>query len=557
MPNPDKQSMPSELLGSLPEAGACLLITRQTLDLAQALRDRRPGLDVTVLNKNDFTGKSGKWLLGRLRERAWDAVILEDPAAESSRRGDLYRVMLLLARARTRLLVLGEPPRVTPLHGLRDSLRLVGTLFLESALTIRALLGAVILLLTVRPRPPRPLPDSGHVAYLRTDFWFGVKAGGSVSHIHGFLSGMRESGREPTVVTSDHLAALPDGVREVVVPPASRPSLVEEAALMAYNRRFTQGAVEALRKDPPDLVVHRHAVFALEGVLVARALDRPLVLEVNSSEVWVKKNWSRLHFEWIASAMERRALACADRVTVVSSVLRDQIAALGVDPARIVVNPNGTEPERFDPGSTGESLRAYYGIPGDALVAGFLGTFTRWHGVLFLAEQVAALCREEPKLYFLFIGDGDLRAAVQERITSDGIDNRARFTGLIGPDEIPDLLAACDILVSPHLPFEDGTPFFGSPTKLFEYMAAGRPIAASRLGQIGDLLEDGVTARLFEPGDAEGLRAAILDLARDPELRSRLARTARDTVSRDYTWAANARRALDPSPKSTRDTPPD
>jgi glycosyltransferase involved in cell wall biosynthesis len=106
------------------------------------------------------------------------------------------------------------------------------------------------------------------------------------------------------------------------------------------------------------------------------------------------------------------------------------------------------------------------------------------------------------------------------------------------------MLDACDILVSPHVPLEDGSEFFGSPTKLYEYMAMGKSIVASRLGQIGDVLSDEETALLVEPGDARSLCDAILRLARSGELRLRLGAAARREAMAHHTWAHNAARVL-------------
>ena len=123
--------------------------------------------------------------------------------------------------------------------------------------------------------------------------------------------------------------------------------------------------------------------------------------------------------------------------------------------------------------------------------------------------------------------------------------DRVVFAGRIPHSEVPAYLDACDILLSPHVPMPDGSAFFGSPTKLFEYMAMEKAIAASRLGQIGDVIEDGVSGLLLEPGSVDELVAAIEKLAGDAELRERLGRAARATVLERYTWRASAKRATD------------
>jgi len=94
------------------------------------------------------------------------------------------------------------------------------------------------------------------------------------------------------------------------------------------------------------------------------------------------------------------------------------------------------------------------------------------------------------------------------------------------------------------VPSTDGSEFFGSPTKLFEYLAMGKGIVASRLGQVGEVIIDGENGLLVEPGDADGLARAIERLAGDGELRARLGAAARETAIERYTWRHNAARVF-------------
>ena len=110
---------------------------------------------------------------------------------------------------------------------------------------------------------------------------------------------------------------------------------------------------------------------------------------------------------------------------------------------------------------------------------------------------------------------------------------------------MPEYLAASDILVSPQVPNPDGTPFFGSPTKLFEYMSMGKAIVASDLDQIGKLLTHEEDAILVPPGDAKKLAEAILSLAEDSDLRKRLGNQARTVAMNKYSWDSHVRSILD------------
>ena len=132
--------------------------------------------------------------------------------------------------------------------------------------------------------------------------------------------------------------------------------------------------------------------------------------------------------------------------------------------------------------------RRELGIRDDEVVAGFVGTFGPWHGVEKLAEAIKSIPASVP-VRFLLVGSGSLHAEVEKQLEAEIASGRVIFTGAVAHDRVPALLDACDILVAPHVPLADGSEFFGSPTKIFEYMAMGKGIVASRLGQIGEVLD--------------------------------------------------------------------
>jgi glycosyltransferase involved in cell wall biosynthesis len=115
----------------------------------------------------------------------------------------------------------------------------------------------------------------------------------------------------------------------------------------------------------------------------------------------------------------------------------------------------------------------------------------------------------------------------------------------VAQEEGANYLAACDIFLSPHIPNPDGTKFFGSPTKLFEYMGMGKAIIASDLDQIGEVLEHNKTAYLVPPGDVEALANAIAVVANDETLRIKLGENARKEVVAKYTWERHVERIFE------------
>ena len=137
------------------------------------------------------------------------------------------------------------------------------------------------------------------------------------------------------------------------------------------------------------------------------------------------------------------------------------------------------------------------------------------------------------------------------RAELEGLSDIAVLAGLVPQDDAPLYLAASDVLVSPHVPNADGSPFFGSPTKLFEYMAAGKTIVASDLDQIGDVLRGGL-AILVRPGDEADLARGLREAVASPGLRAELGARARARVLERYTWGHHVDAVLEALARVTR-----
>ena len=382
------------------------------------------------------------------------------------------------------------------------------------------------------------------VVYLRATPGPGTQAGGAASHIKGVVEGLQALGVEVEIISNDQIAGLNfPQERFTVIPP--QPGGGTRALFDIHNNLvFTRGAVPLIERADPDFIYQRYARFSWAGVVAAMRIKRPLFLEYNGSEVWVGRHWDRVGSLDLLERYERLNLDAAARIFVVSEVERRNLEARGVHSEKIVVNPNGVDVERFRPGVGGAETRRELGIKDDEVVAGFVGTFGPWHGVEKLAEAIKGIGANLP-VRFLLVGSGGLHAEVEKQLESETKAGRVIFTGAVAHDRVPKLLDACDILVAPHVPLADGSEFFGSPTKIFEYMAMGKGIVASRLGQIGEVLVDEETALLVEPGNAGELRNAIVRLIESETLRTHLGTRAREVAEREHTWTHNARRVLE------------
>jgi glycosyltransferase involved in cell wall biosynthesis len=385
-----------------------------------------------------------------------------------------------------------------------------------------------------------------HVAYLRANLWQESKAGGSVAHTTGVLSGLRHAGIAVTYVgTSEFVPAQTLGCDvSVVTPRLNVMRNLPDLPFVAYSESFGRQCLKRFATRPPTFVYQRYSVLNYSGALLAHRLGCPFVLEYNGSEVWIARHWSTpMFFEGLAEQVEMANLRRADLVVVVSRALRDEVASRGISPERVLVNPNGVDPTRYHPCIDENRIRTALGL-GGKLVVGFIGTFGPWHGADVLAQAVRPVGMRLPEAHFLFVGDGSGMPRVREILADERMEDRATFTGLVPHDVAPSYLAACDILASPHVGNPDGTPFFGSPTKLFEYMAMGKGIVASDLDQIGEVLTHRRTAWMVKPGDPEDLAEGIVRLGKDATLRRALGDAARAEAVARYTWTAHVERIL-------------
>jgi glycosyltransferase involved in cell wall biosynthesis len=406
------------------------------------------------------------------------------------------------------------------------------------------------LAVNVRSIDRQALDVSGRPLYLRTDLVFGLTSGGSVGHIAGVLNNLDAFTGPPLFVTTDPIPTTRADIETWVVRPDGRYRDFNNLSSIAFNLLAADRIDRRLTPTAPAFVYQRYSISNFTGAELAARRRVPFVLEYNGSEVWIQRNWGQTPIGYLdlAERIESYNLDQADLIVVVSDVMREELEGRGVDPAKILVNPNGVDVDRYHPDVDGSAVRASLEWTNETVI-GFIGTFGPWHGAEVLGEAFGTLLRDQPQMRssvrLLMIGDGDRLAATQQLVERGGAQAETRFVGRTTQDEGIAHLAACDILVSPHVPNADGSRFFGSPTKLFEYMAMGRGIVASDLEQIGVVLEHGRTAWLVEPGNPDALAEGLCNLVERPDVRARLGAAARAQVVGQHTWREHTRRIID------------
>lgn len=320
----------------------------------------------------------------------------------------------------------------------------------------------------------------------------------------------------------------------VEVVPVTGPAAARRAGYLTFAIGRSLGTARQ------DVVFTRDLALASLVIGLPRALRAPVVYEAHT----IAADAARARPDLLtggaaASPSKLRRLEARDGrvwrgadgyVTITDGLRRELERRFGPRP-RIAMIPDGVRLAPA-PGIQSPTSERPFTI-------GYAGHLYPWKGVDLIVEAVAAM----PDARALIVGGHDKEpdlARVKAFATELDCVNRITFTGLIPPSDVPARLRETDVLVLPN-PRSVISDAHTSPLKLFEYMAAGRPIVASDLPSIGEVLRDGVNAVMVEPGNPQALVAGIRKLQDDPALGRRLAAQAAEDVQ-DYTWARRAER---------------
>jgi glycosyltransferase involved in cell wall biosynthesis len=274
-----------------------------------------------------------------------------------------------------------------------------------------------------------------------------------------------------------------------------------------------------LREIRPD-VVHTHSGKAgVLGRAAAAKLGIPVVHTIHGPSFFRGQN--RIAYQTFLAA-ERWAGRRTDRFISVCDAMTEQYVAAGVAPrTRFVTIYSGMEVEPFlQPPRPPEIVRREWNIPPDAIVVGKIARLFHLKGHEFVLEAAPSLVARHPNLIFLFVGDGSLRGEYERQIAERGLSDRFRFTGLVPPERVPELIHAMDIVV--HTSLREGLA-----RVLPQGLIAGKPVVSYDVDGAREVCITGETGFLLPPESVEPLIEAISTLAGDARLRQRLGEAGR------------------------------
>ena len=362
-------------------------------------------------------------------------------------------------------------------------------------------------------------------------------------HIMGIINGLRALGHEVTIVgpprTDPERNVHSSSSASIKIVPwkfvsKCLPEIFFEIIEIFYNVYSVGKLYRMMSKGRFDVIYERYALFQFGGILAARMNNCPMILEINDAASVERVR--PLVLKKLARALEKFIFDKADGLVAISGYFKQYIMSLGIDEQKITVIPNAVDPDIFN--STiydKQIIRKKFGLE-CCFVIGFVGLFVPWHGITFLVEVYARVARKFPFIHLMLVGDGPERLLLEEQIRNAGISDRISITGYIPHDQVAAYMSCFDAAVMPN------SNCYGSPMKIFEYMAMSIAIIAPSYTPITEILKNNHSALLFTPNNGQELVDALERLINDKNLVLRLGETARREIEEKHTWVINARR---------------
>ncbi|MBL7069182.1 MAG: glycosyltransferase family 4 protein [Candidatus Omnitrophica bacterium] len=330
-----------------------------------------------------------------------------------------------------------------------------------------------------------------------------------------------------------------------------RPQTIDSIELIPLDRRpspkaFISNTIKLIELSRWADVVHFqkcHHYAAIPAVIAAYATGRPLHYDWDDWEekIWYESCGRGLHSRFIGllfKVLERWLPVLADSVSCSSAYLKGLASGYGARGDRIFDSPVGADLERFKPDLNGEYVREKYNIKGELVL--YIGQLHGAQYVDLFIKAANTVLHKRTDVTFMIVGEGFLEEELREMARDLGMKEKVIFTGAVPHEEVPYHIASASVCVAPFRDTE--VTRCKSPLKIAEYMASGKAIVASSVGEVRRMA--GGVAMLVNPGDYFSLAEEILALLEDGNLRNNLGIYARKRIERRYNWAATTESIL-------------
>lgn len=314
---------------------------------------------------------------------------------------------------------------------------------------------------------------------------------------------------------------------------------LHEPNQIVANFKYFWKEKKIIQAEKPDIIIARLDVYKFSSLLISKLYKIPLLIELDSPVVYEFRTFQP-HYKtniFLLNFLEKINLNYSHKIFTVSNQIKNYYVKKGVRPENIQFISNGVDIQKFHPHIDRKKINAKYDLK-DSLTIGFAGTLHFWHGINNLMKLIDTILSCNNEVRFLIVGSGGpLHNEIKEFIKNERLEDRVILTGFISYDEMPDHIAAMDIVLAPYSKLSF---FYYSPLKIFEYMACGKPVVTAKLGQIVEIIKDEFNGLLCEPGNIEDMKNKIMALISDREFRERIGMEARKTVVEQHAWKNKA-----------------
>jgi glycosyltransferase involved in cell wall biosynthesis len=303
-------------------------------------------------------------------------------------------------------------------------------------------------------------------------------------------------------------------------------------------------------KHKPDVLYLRQNSFPFFPIILCKILKIPSVVEVNGivlDELKVNpgsKSLAYRVFSYLALNSERLNYRHCDRIISVTDKLRDELLRLySIPESKISVINNGANTDLFKPLDR-EQVRPRLKMDTSKRYVCFVGHLAAWQGVEFLIHAAPLILEKFSDIRFLIVGDGVMKDRLMEMTSKSDISDKFIFTGRVPYEDVPLYINAADVCVAPFIK-ERNSKIGLSALKTYEYLACGKPIVASNIPGVVDLIELSGGGIPVPPENPEELAAAVIKLLSDEHIRNIMGERGRRYVIENHSWDGVARKILE------------
>ncbi|MBC8184192.1 glycosyltransferase family 4 protein [candidate division KSB1 bacterium] len=309
---------------------------------------------------------------------------------------------------------------------------------------------------------------------------------------------------------------------------------------LLLNIRYIYEEYKIVKKQKPDLIIARLDLYLFSALLISKLKKIPLIIEADAPCVYEAREFHPQYWGIpnLAEFIEKLNLYQADLSICVSNEAKKYFLKYGVPDQKLNVVTNGADINLFNNEFQNEKIISTYGLK-NKIVIGFIGSFHLWHGVENLIHLIKQVVCINQRVVFLLVGQGGpMQSSIESFIETNNLSDKVIKTGYISHDEIPEYISAMDVVLAPY----PGLKFFYySPVKIFEYMACGKPVVSTKIGQIAELIEDGYNGMICSPDNLDEMYNKIKRLVNEPGLRNRIGENARNSILQNHSWREKGR----------------